>query len=263
MLHQPGRLPIFTGCSQLGGEPRHTLGGMSPVSPGTQVNPRHNGHAHLVVLHPPFAAPLGRHERPAVVAHDPGAARAAVLSLSTVSVIRREHAPSLVDHPASPADRAELDDVRAAVWGSTVKISDPALLEDGILSSGLEDEFRAWKKSHPDARIVAVCQRDFGAAYMKLLVAVPGVADLTVEGFDELEITGDRRATLTAVGIDPVPLGEEDDLSGEGFFDYDGLLHMLTGGALTVYRNEERYESTFVVDRSEDGEDSINEVWFP
>ncbi|MEV0482927.1 hypothetical protein AB0I69_20270 [Streptomyces sp. NPDC050508] len=50
---------------------------------------------------------------------------------------------------------------------------------------------------------------------------------------------------------------------GEGFFDYDGLLHMLTGGALSVYRNEECLESTFVVDRREDGEDSIFEVWFP
>ncbi|KPI28853.1 hypothetical protein OK074_6835 [Actinobacteria bacterium OK074] len=227
------------------------------------MDPRCNGHAQLVVLQPPFAVPLQRHERPGVVVHDPGAARDAVLALSTVSAIRRECAPDLLDHPGSPADRGELDHVRAAAWGSTVKISDPALVEDGILASALEDEFRVWKKRYPDARIVAVCQRDFGAAYLKLLVAVPGVDDLVVEGFDELEIVGDRRATLAAVGIDPLPLGEEDDVSGEGFFDYDGLLHMLTGGALSVYANEERFESAFVVERSAEGEDSIREIWFP
>ena len=237
---------------------------MSAVSPGTQVNPRHNGHAHLVIACPPFAAPLQPNERPSATAHDPGAARAAVLSLSTVSAIRREHAPSRLEHPGSPASREELDGVRAAVWGSTVKISDLALLEDGILASALEDEFQAQKKAHPDARIVAVCERDFGASYTKILVAVPGTPDLMVEGFDELEITGDRRTTLAAVGIDPDRLGEGYDFSGEGLFsDYDGFLHMLTGGALSVYTNEDRFESVFVVDRSEEGEDSIREVWFP
>jgi hypothetical protein len=187
-----------------------------------------------------------------------------VLSLSTVSAIRREHAPSRLEHPGSPASREELDGVRAAVWGSTVKISDLALLEDAILASALEDEFQAQKKRHPDARIVAVCERDFGASYTKILVAVPGTPDLMVEGFDELEITGDRRATLAAVGIDPDRLGEGYDFSGEGlFFNYDGFLHVLTGGALSVYTNEDRFESAFVVDRSEEGEDSIREVWFP
>ncbi|MFF1911432.1 DUF6333 family protein [Streptomyces sp. NPDC058239] len=236
---------------------------MSPVSPGTQVNPRHSGYAQLVVVHPPFAAPLRPDERPSATAHDPGAARAAVLSLSTVSVIRHEHAPSRLEHPGSPAGREELDGVRAAVWGSTVKIGDPALVEDGVLASALEDEFQAQKKKHPDARIVAVCERDFGASCTKILVAVPGTPDLMVEGFDELEITGDRRATLAAVGIDPDRLGKGYDVSGEGFFDYDGFLHMLTGGALSVYADEERFESAFVVDRSQEGEDSICEVWFP
>ena len=227
------------------------------------MNPRHFGHAHLVIVHPPFAALLQPDERPTVTAHDPAAARAAVLSLSTVSAIRGEHAPARLDHPGSPADREELDGVHAAVWGSTVKITDPVLLEDGMLSSVLEDEFRAQKKRHPEARIVAVCERDFGASYMKILVAVPGSPDLTVEGFDELEIIGDRCATLAAAGLDPDLLGEEDDVSGEGVFDYDRFLHALTGGALAVYTNEERFESAFVVDRSEEGEDSIGEVWFP
>ncbi|MFF3660393.1 DUF6333 family protein [Streptomyces olivochromogenes] len=236
---------------------------MSPVSPGTQVNPRHSGHAHLVVVHPPFAAPLQPNERPSAIAHDPAAARAAVLSLSTVSAIRGEYAPSRLEHPGSPASREELDGVRAAAWGSTVKISDPALVEDGVLASALEDEFQAQRKKHPDARIVALCERDFGASYTKILVAVPGTPDLMVEGFDDLEITGDPRATLAAAGIDLDRLGEGYDIGDEGFFDYDGFLHMLTGGALSVYADEERFESAFVVDRSEEGEDSICEVWFP
>src|SRR5438309_1237297 len=122
----PGRYVQVVGC----GYARR----MSPVSPGMQVNPRHSGHAHLVIVHPPFEAPLRPKERPSAVVHDPGAARAAVLSLSTVSVIRREHAPSRLEHPGSPASREELDGVRAAVWGSTVKISDPALVEDGVLA---------------------------------------------------------------------------------------------------------------------------------
>lgn len=87
---------------------------------------------------------------------------------------------------------------------------------------------------------------------------MPGAPDLTVEGFDELETTGDRRATLTAAGIDPGQLDEDD----EDFFDYDGFLHVLTGGALSVHADEERLESTFVVDRGEEGEAGIGEVWF-
>lgn len=145
-----------------------------------------------------------------------------------------------------------------------MKITDPALVEDGVLSSALEDEFRAQRKRHPDARIVAVCERDFGAAYLKILVAVPGAPDLVVEGFDELEVTGDLRATLAAAGIDPGQLGVDDeDFTYDDFTDYDGLLHVLTGGALSVYADEERVESTFVVDRSEEGEAGIGEVWFP
>ena len=231
---------------------------MSPVSPETRVDPRHSGHAHLVVVRPPFAPPLRPEERPSVVAHDPEAARAAVLSLSSVAGIRREEVPSRLGHPESPVDRRELDVVRAAAWGAAVKVTDPALVEDGVLSSALEDEFRAQRKRHPDARIVAVCERDFGAAYLKILVAVPGAPDLTIEGFDELETTGDPRATLTAVGIDPSQLVDDD----EDFVDHDGLLHVLTGGALSVYADEERAESTFVVDRSEEGEAEIGEVWF-
>lgn len=192
------------------------------------------------------------------MAHDPEAARAAVLSLSSVAGIRREEDPSRLGHPESPADRGELDVVRAAAWGSTVKVTDPALVVDGVLSSALEDEFRAQKKRHPDARIVAVCERDFGAAYLKILVAVPGAPDLVIEGFDELEVTGDLRATLTAAGGDPGQLVDDD----EDFTDYDGLLHVLTGGALSVYVDEERVESTFVVERDEEGEASIGEVWF-
>lgn len=180
-----------------------------------------------------------------------------MLSLSSVVGIRGEEDLSRLGHPESPADRGELDVVRAAAWGATVKVTDPALVEDGVLSSALEDEFRAQKKRHPDARIVAVCERDFGAAYLKILVAVPGAADLTVEGFDELDVTGDPRATLTAVGVDPGQLVDDED-----FVDYDGLLHVLTGGALSVYVDEERVESTFVVDRSEEGEAGIGEVWF-
>ncbi|WP_406121935.1 DUF6333 family protein [Streptomyces sp. NBC_00989] len=231
---------------------------MSPVSPGTRVAPRHGGHAHLVVVQPPFAPPLRPEERPPVTAHDPEAARAAVSSLSSVATIRSAEAPAPLGHPESAVDRGELDVVRAAAWGSTVKITDPALVEDGVLSSALEDEFRAQKKRHPDARIVAVCERDFGAAYLKILVAVPGAPDLAVEGFDELDVTGDLRATLAAAGIDPGQLGDDD----EDFADYDGLLHVLTGGALSVYADDERVESTFVVERNEEGEANIGEVWF-
>ncbi|BDM69328.1 hypothetical protein HEK616_28150 [Streptomyces nigrescens] len=237
---------------------------MNPVSPGTQVDLRHHGHAHLVIVHPPFTAPLPPTVRPATVAHDPAAAKAAVLSLSTVSAIRRQDAPSRLEHPGHPASREELDEVRAAVWGSTVKITDPALVEDGIMASALEDEFQAQKQRHPHSRIIAVCERDFGASYSKILVAVPGAPDLTVEGFEELEVTGDPRTTLTTAGIDPGQLSDEYGDGEEEFSFHNGdLLHMLTGGALSVYVNEERRESAFVVDRSEEGEDSICEVWFP
>ncbi|MFE6685172.1 DUF6333 family protein [Streptomyces sp. NPDC057743] len=245
---------------------------MSLVSPETQVDPRHSGHAHLVIIHPPFGAPLLPHERPPATAHDPGAARAAVLSLSTVSAIRHECTPSRLAHPPSPASREELDGVRASVWGSTVKISDPALVEDGVLAGALEDEFQAQKDRHPNAWIVAVCERDFGASYTKVLVAAPSTPvtpdaphapDLTIEGFGEWEVTGDPRATLAAAGIAPDVLSGASDADGDEAVDHDALLHMLTGGALSVYADEERFESTFLVERSEEGEDTIREVWFP
>ncbi|MCX3060710.1 DUF6333 family protein [Streptomyces beihaiensis] len=242
--------------------------GSSHVPPGTPVDPRHSGHAHLVVLHPPFAAPLLPDERPtAAPAHDPEAARAAALSLSTVAAVRDERGPSRLDHPSSPASRAELDVVSVAAWGSTLKITDPALVEDGMLSSTLEDEFRSQRRRHPDARVVAVCERDFGAAYLKILAAVPGAPDLTIEGFDELETTGDPRATLAAAGFGLDDLDAEDGpghaVDADGIMDHDAFLHMLTGGALSVYADEERDESTFVVERTEDGEHGIREVWFP
>ncbi|MFD4560492.1 DUF6333 family protein [Streptomyces sp. NPDC058469] len=180
---------------------------------GDQTDRAVAGHAHPVVVHPPFAYPLRPDERPPATAQDAEAARAAVLSLSSVAAIRREKAPS--------------------------------------------------RLGHPDARIVAVCERDFGAAYLKILVAMPGAPDLAVEGFDELAVTGDLRAMLAAAGIDPELLGEDEEFGGEGLFDYDGPLHVLTGGALSFYADEERLESAFVVDRGEEGEGSIGEVWFP
>ncbi|WP_329121021.1 DUF6333 family protein [Streptomyces sp. NBC_01465] len=230
---------------------------MSPVSPGTEVNPRHHGQAQLVVIQPPFTASLPPIEPPSVADHDPAAARAAVLALTTVAAVRHEDAPSRLNHPGSPGDREELDYVYAAAWGSTVKISDPALLEDGVITSALEDEFEVQKKLHPDARIVAVCERDFGASYTKILVAVPGVPDLTVEGWDELEFFGDLDATLAALGAGSY------DFSPDGYFDQHRFLHTLTDGALTVYGHEARFESVFLVDRSASGDDSICEVWFP
>ncbi|MBO0516038.1 DUF6333 family protein [Streptomyces beijiangensis] len=236
---------------------------MSPVAPGTPISPLHHGHAQLVVIQPPFGPPLLPTERPPAASHDPAAARAAVLSLTTVSAIRREDAPSRLAHPGSPSDREEVDCVGAAAWGSTVMVSDPALIEDGVLGGALEDEFQAQRAMHPDARIIALCARDFGASYTKILVAVPGAPDLMFEGFEELETVGDPHATLAAVGIEPGRLEELYDFSSEGCFDYDALLHTLTGGALSVYTQEERFESAFVVDRSEEAEGTICELWFP
>ncbi|TJZ54399.1 hypothetical protein FCH28_14785 [Streptomyces piniterrae] len=192
-----------------------------------------------------------------------------------MSTIVREDAPSRLEHPGHAASREELDWVWASAWGSTVKISDPALVDNGI-SSALEDEFEAQKTKYPDARIIAVCERDFGASYAKVLVAVPGAPDLTIDGWDELEVIGgDRRATLAAMGIDADRSGEghdvadeaDDEADGEEHdeedFDYHGFLHVLTGGALSVYAGEKRSESAFAVERSKEGEGNIYEVWFP
>ncbi|MFD7298392.1 DUF6333 family protein [Streptomyces sp. NPDC059897] len=245
--------------------------GTTPVPPGTSVDVRHNGHAHLVVVHPPFAAPLTPGERPRATAHDPEAARAAVLSLSMVASVRREDTPARLALPGSPALREHLDEVSVAVWGSTVKITDPALVEDG-LGGALDDEFQAQRKRFPDARIVAVCERDFGAAYLKVLAAVPGAPDLLIEGFGDLDTIGDPRATLAAAGVDSGEAAaayfeddtdDEDDEDGGAIADFHAFLHTLTGGALSVYAHEERYESTFLVERTEQGENSIDAVWFP
>ncbi|MET8468685.1 DUF6333 family protein [Streptomyces sp. NPDC006422] len=243
--------------------------GPAPVPPSTPVDIRHSGHAHLVVVHPPFAAPLMTRDRPVAAAHDAEAARAAVLSLSTVASVRREDAPARLSHPGSPTVREHLDEVSVAVWGSTVKITDPALVEDG-LGGALDMEFDALRKRFPDARIVAVCERDFGASYMKVLAALPGAPDLLIEGFDELETVGDPRATLAAAGVGPGAAcaayfndDEDGDEDGGGIADFHAFLHTLTGGALSVYVHEQRRESTFLVERTEHGRDNIDDVWFP
>lgn len=248
--------------------------GTAPVPPGTPVDLRHSGEAHLVIVHPPFAAPLRPGERPAVTAHDPDAARAAVLSLSMVAAVRRGKAPARLALPGSPSVREDLDEVSAAVWGSTVKITDPALMEEGLGFGALEDEFEAQRMRFPDARIVAVCERDFGASYSKVLVAVPGVPELLIEEIDGLRITGDPRATLAAIGValdeDGSAYLEEDSSEddeegpgGVGIADYHELLHVVSDGALSVYADEQRHQSTFLVERTERGESEIGAVWFP
>ena len=226
------------------------------------LDPRVHGHAHLVIVRPPFPAPLRYDERPPTTAHDPAAARAAVLSLSTVAAVRHEHAPSPLSHPATPTTRDDLDLVQAAAWGTTIKLTDPALVDDGIDTLTLEAEFHAQRERHPDARIIASCERDAGASYTKILAAVPGAPDLTIEGFDTLDVTGDRHATLTATGIDPTTLGEAYDPDG-WYFDHDGFLHLLTGGALSVYADDPRTESTFTVTRTDDADQSLRDVWYP
>ncbi len=77
---------------------------------------------------------------------------------------------------------------------------------------------------------------------------MPGAPQLRVEGFDELDTAGDWRAILTAVGLDPEPLGDDGEFGDEAFLDYDRLLHALTGGALSVHTDEE-------------GEQEIRGVW--
>jgi hypothetical protein len=128
------------------------------------------------------------------------------------------------------------------------------------------------RSQHPDAWIIAVCEWDFGASCTKILVAapnapvaadVPRIPNLRIEGFDEWEVSGDLRAALVAAGTVPDRIGAAYDASDDGIVDHDGLLHMLTGDALSVHADEERCESTFVVERSEQGEDHIGEVWFP
>lgn len=233
---------------------------MDPTEPGTPVGPGRSGRGDLVIVSPPFPAPLPHDERPAAVRHTPAAAREAVLSLHTVSAVRGEEGPSRLDHPGSPATRAELDWVHGAAWGSTLKISDPALVEDGISTCALENEVQAQRERHPGARIVAACERDFGAHYGKIVAVVPGAPDLVVDGFDELDVIGDPRATLAAVGAEPADCGEEQD---DGFFDWHGFLHVLTGGALSVYVHEQRRESHFLVSRDERAAAALEDVWFP
>ncbi|MDI3407848.1 DUF6333 family protein [Streptomyces cavernicola] len=242
--------------------------GPTRLPPDAPVDIRHHGHAHLVVLQPPFGPPLLPSRRPtAVAAHDPEAARAEVLALDLVAAVRREDAPARLGLPGSPSVREHLDEVSVAVWGSTVKITDPALVEDG-LGGALDDAFEAQRKRFPDARIVGVCERDFGASYLKVLAAVPGAPDLVIEGWSDLEITGDPRATLAHLGVDLDESGaeyfeDEEDVEDEGVFaDYYAFLHTLTDGALSVYSREERQESTFLVERTAEGENCIDAVWF-
>ncbi|MFB7656061.1 MULTISPECIES: DUF6333 family protein [unclassified Streptomyces] len=244
-----------------------------PASRPVPEAPDHKGFAHLIVVHPPFAAPVLPDQRPSETPdHDPEAARATVLGLSTVSAVRRERAPSRLALPKSPVRRKDLDEVSVAVWGSTVKITDPALVEGGMESGALEDEFRAQKERYPEALIVAVCSLNFRFHYTKLLAAAPNTPDVKIEGRWSLQTTGEPRAVLAAAGVDLDELDaeygdefapEHKDDDGGGLRDFDGFLHMLTGGALGVYPDEERVHSTFVVMRSKHGKDCLRRIWLP
>ncbi|MFD5162186.1 DUF6333 family protein [Streptomyces hawaiiensis] len=245
---------------------------MRPVPRPVSEAPEHRGFAHLVVVHPPFAAPVRPNQRPsAAPAHDPEAARTAVLGLSTVSAVRRERAPSRLALPKSPVRRKDLDEVSVAVWGSTVKITDPALVEDGMQSHALEDEFRAQKEKYPESLVVAVCSLNFRFPYTKFLAAAPNTPDVKIEGRWALQTTGEPRAVLAAAGVDLDELDAEygDEFApecgddGGGISDFDGFLHMLTGGALSVYADEKRVHSTFVVKRSKHGKDCLRRIWLP
>ncbi|MFE4334849.1 DUF6333 family protein [Streptomyces sp. NPDC056831] len=213
-------------------------------------------------IHPPYHAPYDQHTIRHAPAHDPVRARAVVAGLSTVSTVVEELEPMPrrdIDHPRHMDD---LDYVAVGCWGDIVQISDPALGEDGILSTNLDATFDAQVKAHPEARITAVCEMNSAETYGKYLAHVPGQPRLSADGWDDQYVTGNPAQLLRAVGVGPGTPGAEclDSGQDEPFIGLE-YLDLLACGLHSVYSKENLMVSVFKVTRTEDVQEAIDDVW--
>ncbi len=214
-------------------------------------------------VHPPPPARYTVRTIDRAPAHDPARARAIVRELPTVAAVE-ELAPMPRLDVRSPTTLDDLDYVTVGCWGGVVQINDPAFGEDGTGSCNLDPVFDGQVEAHPDARVVGACEMDFSLTYGKYLAHVPGAPDVSVEGWDEMTVSGNPAEVLQACGIDPERPGAEgldfDDPDGSDWGEY---LDLIACGLYIPLANETLMVSVFKVSRPKDTRENIEEVWCP
>ncbi|MCK7626540.1 DUF6333 family protein [Streptomyces sp. RS10V-4] len=213
-------------------------------------------------IHPPVPARYARRALARVPDHDPVRARQVVHGLSTVAGVAEECAPLRRRDVGGPRRTGDLDCVTVGCWGSVVQITDPAFGEDGVTTRNMDGAFEAQVESHPEARVIGVCEMDFSLSYLKYLVRVPGVAPVRAEGWDDIDLAGDPVRTLRALGITPGAPGtaevSPDDLEHVVRSDY---LDVLSCGLHHTYADERLTVSVFKVARPDHVRDALEAVW--
>ncbi|MFD8543424.1 DUF6333 family protein [Streptomyces sp. NPDC059649] len=219
------------------------------------------GVTQITRIHPPAPAYYDQHSIKEAPAHDPVRARQVLSELGTVAGVVEELEPMRRKDIGSPRVPEDLDLVTVGCWGNAVQITDPAFGDTGI-SFNLDNEFDAQVASHPDARIVGVCELGYSETYGKYLIHVPGVPRVSADGWDEMELMGDPLQTLGAIGAtagDPATC----DLSLEDLeaFVWSDYLDLLACGLHVPYAGEQLRVSVFKVARSEGVRVEMEEVW--
>ncbi|SDM68468.1 hypothetical protein SAMN04487981_102251 [Streptomyces sp. cf386] len=160
----------------------------------------------LTLLLPPF--PTGTVD---FSPHNPAEARHFAENFATVDEILEELPP--ISAAASPAlwTRADLDIIKVGCWGNVISITDPALA-DNIGDLPLLGASTKLRERHPDARIVGSANVDCGEDHTEDIIQLPGGLMVHTEGWpgvEPLDVTGDPRAVVRALGISSETLADE------------------------------------------------------
>ncbi|MFJ9854210.1 DUF6333 family protein [Streptomyces sp. NPDC101150] len=219
------------------------------------------GSVELTMLFPPFGGP-GASGDGVRAAHDPVRARQVVESLGTVEEVLEQLPDRAWEELSAPEVRADLDYVAVGCWGNVTRIIDPALASD-LLANCMTREMARQRARHPQARIVGSVDLSYGNAYLEDEVALPGVENVRVFGWDcdeddDWEVYGDPEEVLRVLGVDRAAAAEagfdlddevsERDWPALGRFALEGFGPRL-GQLVSVFRV--RHTSGAIFERDE------------
>lgn len=173
--------------------------------PDEPIKAKH-GDVSLTLLFPPFSASDDADGPLALPPHDPVRARQIVESLGTVEEVLEQLPDRVWADVPQPEVRADLDLVVVGCWGNEVHIVEPALGSD-LLARPLDEEIERQRALHPQARIVASVDMDYGNSFLEDAVYLPSGEHVHVFGWDcddndGWELYGDPEELLRALGVD-------------------------------------------------------------
>ncbi|MEE1771459.1 DUF6333 family protein [Streptomyces sp. JV185] len=167
----------------------------------------------ITVLRPPFTV-TARSLPP----NDPAGARRFAESFPTVDAVLEDLGLRPASESPELATRADLDVVRAGVWGNVLGISDPALVDNGN-GTPLLHEAKKLRERFPDARIVGRVEVDCGEDHTEDIVWLPDGTMFHASGWptgEPWELSGDPHAVAAALGVTAQELEDIDvDLDAE------------------------------------------------